>query len=573
MRKNSLLIVLIAVLMHFLAGTAYLAQYIPDAAISPNIPRKAELAPTGETNAVCIGSTPGTTPAITLCSTVDLTGKTVLFRLPEYTIANLPASHPLSIVTNGSAADDCVKGGGTTRVLCAWNGSAWASIGGAGGGTGDVTDVLGTSNEICITNGGGPQPQAGLCSTIITTGKTLQIGRIDLASIITPAQLTAQTNDWNPTGLATASTIRFTTNASQNITGLQGGATGRIITLINGGSFPGVLINDNGAAPATSSSAANRFALGADIALGPSQSIMLQYDNTSGRWRALGGVGAGGPKYCISTTGNDNYACNLSPAILAYMVGEHYFFHADVANTGPATLALNGQAAIIITKPIGGISTDLETDDIRANQIVEVAYDGTYFQMLSQIGNSPTGISGLTIGNIPSAASATSLQNSSLSEDADSINSAKSLEVGDVSTNSYEWIGTGVTGHVQMKFQTARVKTLTYVIDGDRLADGITDTDIWENTIVPMHIVQVKCRTDTGTATINLQRNDGSPVNILSAASLTCTTGGATSTSFTSGEDAIAVGNMIDSVVVDANASGTPTKITVTVNMQVDSGQ
>jgi hypothetical protein len=565
-----------AVILSLWIATVEGAQYLPDSTLSPNIPRKSELVPTGETNAVCIGNTPGVAPSVTLCSTINVTGKTLLFKIPEVVYASLPASHALSIVTDCDTSS-CTAGGGTTRMTMYWNGSAWAPLPGSGTGTGsgDLTDVLATTNEICVSNPGGPSPQVSLCPTVVATGKTVQLGRTDLASILTPAQITAQTNDYNPTGLSTASTLRLTTNASQNLTGIQGTAAGRILTIWNAGSFPLVLINDNGAAPATGSTAANRFALGADIALGPSQAIMLQYDNTSGRWRALGGVGAGGPKYCSSSTGNDSYACSLSPAISAYTVGEHYFFHADVANTssaGKPTLALNGLAAIVIVKSVGGYNTALTTNDIRANQIVQLVYDGTYFQMQSQIGNSPTGISGLTTGNIPSAASATSLQNSGLAEDADSFNFSKSLEVGDVSTNSWEWIGTGVSGHVQMKFNTARIKTLSYTIDGARLADTTTDTDVWENTIVPMHITAVKCRTDTGTATINLQRNDGSAADILSS-NLTCTTGGASSTTFASGEDAIAVGNMIDSVVVDANASGTPTKITVTVNMQVDSGQ
>ena len=152
------------------------AQTIPESAIPSTITRSAQIIPTGETNAVCVSNTGTPTPAIVLCSTLDLTGKTVLLKLPEYTVGALPATHPLSIVTNGVSATDCVAGGGAFRVLCAWNGSAWAAIGGsAGGGTGDVTDVLQTSNEICVTNPGGPQPQVSLCSTVAILGKILQL--------------------------------------------------------------------------------------------------------------------------------------------------------------------------------------------------------------------------------------------------------------------------------------------------------------------------------------------------------------------------------------------------------------
>jgi len=104
-----------------------------------------------------------------------------------------------------------------------------------------------------------------------------------LSSDITPTQLVADTNDWNPTDLATASVIRMSTDASRNLTGLAGGADGREILLINVGSFPVILKHDQ------TSTAANRFLLrnSLDDDLAPGASIRLWYDNTSSRWRAI----------------------------------------------------------------------------------------------------------------------------------------------------------------------------------------------------------------------------------------------------------------------------------------------
>jgi len=501
-------------LAHFLAAPVYSAQYIPDSSISPNIPRKSEMTPTGETNAVCIGNTPGVAPAITLCSTIDVTGKIVLFKLPEYTIANLPSSHPLSIVTD-SADGTCTTGGGATRVLCAWNGSAWAAIGGTGG-TGDITDVLQTSNEICVTNQAGPQPQVSLCPTVIATGKTVQLGRLDLASIITPAQLTTTTNDWNPTGLATASTIRFSTNASQNITGLQGGATGRILTLLNGGSFPAVLVNES-----VSSTAAYRFSLGSDLALGPSQAIMLQYDNTSARWRALGGVGGGSnSNYCPSATGNDSYACSLSPGISAYAVGTHYYFKADVANTGAATLALNSLSTTPITKVTGGADTPLVTNDIRAGQIVDVVYDGASMQMQSTSGNSPTGLSGLTTGTIPQAASSTTLSNSSVAEDVSYVTSAKPMVAGDCSTNCARFQATGITGNTVLEARDIRTKTFSLTLISPTTGDTNKIQIEWPYAVT---LTAMACSTDTGTVSIQWDKRTRTTPNTAGTNALTST--------------------------------------------------
>jgi len=101
---------------------------------------------------------------------------------------------------------------------------------------------------------------------------------------ISPSQITSNQNDYNPTGLSTASTLRLSTDASRNITGLQGGSDGRIVNIVNVGSFNIVLKDDDG----STSTAGNRFALSGDITLAPDDGVILQYDSTSSRWRAIG---------------------------------------------------------------------------------------------------------------------------------------------------------------------------------------------------------------------------------------------------------------------------------------------
>lgn len=102
---------------------------------------------------------------------------------------------------------------------------------------------------------------------------------------ISPAQLTANTNDWNPTGLSTATTIRLSTDASRNLTGLAGGADGRIIILHNIGTENLVILTGSG-----SSSAANQFYLEGNLTLGADASAAFRYDATSSKWRALHSV-------------------------------------------------------------------------------------------------------------------------------------------------------------------------------------------------------------------------------------------------------------------------------------------
>jgi hypothetical protein len=126
------------------------------------------------------------------------------------------------------------------------------------------------------------------------TGPTIS-GTADVQQAITwsgdisPTQLVANTNDWAPTGFSTASTVRLSTDASRNVTGLAGGADGRIIVIHNVGSFNAVLTNED-----AGSTAANRFLFGGDLTLATNTSITLRYDATSSRWRAVTSPGSGG---------------------------------------------------------------------------------------------------------------------------------------------------------------------------------------------------------------------------------------------------------------------------------------
>jgi hypothetical protein len=93
------------------------------------------------------------------------------------------------------------------------------------------------------------------------------------------------------------------------------------------------------------------------------------------------------PVFAADAGANDTYSATLSPAISSYVTGTHYRFKANTANTGACTINFNGIGAKTIKKVGGGITTDLADNDIRANQWVELVYDGTNMQMVSQLGN------------------------------------------------------------------------------------------------------------------------------------------------------------------------------------------
>lgn len=102
-----------------------------------------------------------------------------------------------------------------------------------------------------------------------------------LTGVITPAQITANQNDYAPTGFATASVLRLDTDAFRTITGIAGGAAGRIIIIQNvGANILAFASEDSG------STAANRFYVpsGTGFHLEQYGTAMFYYDGTFSRW-------------------------------------------------------------------------------------------------------------------------------------------------------------------------------------------------------------------------------------------------------------------------------------------------
>ena len=106
--------------------------------------------------------------------------------------------------------------------------------------------------------------------------------------------------------------------------------------------------------------------------------------------------------YAADAEASDTYVITLDPAVTAYVTGQEFAFLANTANTGAATLNVNGLGAKTIVKHK---SVTLANNDIKAGSVVYVSYDGTNFQMTSQLGNAPAGSGDLLAdGTIPMTA-------------------------------------------------------------------------------------------------------------------------------------------------------------------------
>lgn len=107
-------------------------------------------------------------------------------------------------------------------------------------------------------------------------------------AVITPSALSGgNNNNYNPTGLATASVIRLTPNAGASIiTGITAQPAGTVLTLVNAAGLSTITLTSAD----TNSTAANRFLISASIVLKLNDSVQVWYDGTSSRWRPIESV-------------------------------------------------------------------------------------------------------------------------------------------------------------------------------------------------------------------------------------------------------------------------------------------
>ena len=96
------------------------------------------------------------------------------------------------------------------------------------------------------------------------------------------------------------------------------------------------------------------------------------------------------PAFQATDTGTANaYVIALSPAVRAYAAGQAFTFKAGAASTTASTLNVNGLGTKAIKKLH---DQDIASGDIESGSIVTVVYDGTNFQMTSQLATEGGGV-------------------------------------------------------------------------------------------------------------------------------------------------------------------------------------
>jgi len=94
-----------------------------------------------------------------------------------------------------------------------------------------------------------------------------------------------------------------------------------------------------------------------------------------------------GWNYGVDAGAVDDYAITLTPAPTAYATGQGFVVKVNTANTGAATLNVNGLGVKAIKK---NHDQDLEDGDVEAASYISVIYDGTNFELVGQQATMPT---------------------------------------------------------------------------------------------------------------------------------------------------------------------------------------
>lgn len=90
---------------------------------------------------------------------------------------------------------------------------------------------------------------------------------------------------------------------------------------------------------------------------------------------------AGAVNFCITGGTATAYTCPLNPAITAYRPGMCFLLDVHVANSGPATLSVNGLPSVALGKWSTGTYGPLAAGDLGQGMMAEICYDGGQMQL------------------------------------------------------------------------------------------------------------------------------------------------------------------------------------------------
>ena len=198
-------------------------------------------------------------------------------------LANMDTARFKARITSGSGDPEDLTGTQATTLLDTFTISLKGLAPASGGGT---TNFLRADGTWAAPAGGG--------------------GGAD-GTVLSPAQITAWENNYNPASWAsTVGVLRINSNQFHFLSGLTATTDGHTVRIFNTGSYPIGLYNQN-----TDSTAANRFSFDdQDVIILPQNSVELYYDGTAQRWSLAAGWTLNSESAFVSKYWNEGFTTN-----------------------------------------------------------------------------------------------------------------------------------------------------------------------------------------------------------------------------------------------------------------------
>jgi hypothetical protein len=275
------------------------------------------------------------------------------------------------------------------------------------------------------------------------------------------------------TGLPATNAVNFTGNLSGDVTGTQGATA---VARINGGAVPA--------------------------------SANLLATNASGQPAAATAHNESVPRTCATTNSGNAYTCTTSPSFTP-AAGDTISIDFNAANTGSATLAVNGSSAATIKK--WGNSSALAANDVLAGHWIAATFDGSYWQLEGQLGNA-------NAPNLTTSASSTFGGSANVFNNAAAAINIVEIQAGTTAAQSEElqwqnYSGTPEWQNIVDTSYTYHIKDAKNSLDRMTIYQGGGNTNI--NAGNGAYAVCLNCAASSGTSGLLVQNGAASPATVL----------------------------------------------------------
>jgi hypothetical protein len=231
------------------------------------------------------------------------------------------------------------------------------------------------------------------------------------------------------------------------------------------------------------------------------------------------------PRTCATMNSGNAYTCTTSPSFTP-AAGDTITINFNVANTGSATLAVNGASAATIKK--WGNGSTLAANDLLAGHWISATFDGAYWQLEGQLGNA-NAPSLTTTGSSTFEGSANLFNNAAAATNIVEIQAGTTAaQTEEIQWQNYsgtaEWLNSVDTSY------TYHIKDAANSLDRVTIYQGGGNTNI--NAGSGAYAVCLNCAANSGTSGLLVQNGASSPSTVLTVTG----SGNTTATGFVSGK-------------------------------------